>query len=253
MIEHHPTAFISYSWDDHNHENWVVSFANRLRSDGVDAMLDKFLLQTSTVNFNHMMIDHIMKSEYVIIILTENYATKANQRQGGVGFETSLMIPQLKTNKDKVILIMRHKGDYTKVFPYHMQDYYAIDFTDDDSYETKFSELLHRIYKVCKVKIAPLGPIPKLDDQQAGPVSNSREDLLITFSTTNYKKESFKPIPNISLNKEVTDKGKDYLGYRFVHDIDKEKFDSKTILPGTNGPCPCESGKRYYKCCGAFD
>ena len=37
----HPTAFISYSWDDESHKSWVKELAARLRKDGVDVKLDR--------------------------------------------------------------------------------------------------------------------------------------------------------------------------------------------------------------------
>ena len=35
-----PKAFISYSWDDNVHKEWVKGLATRLRDDGVDVTLD---------------------------------------------------------------------------------------------------------------------------------------------------------------------------------------------------------------------
>jgi SEFIR domain len=32
----HPTAFISYSWDDEAHKEWVRHLATQLRADGVE-------------------------------------------------------------------------------------------------------------------------------------------------------------------------------------------------------------------------
>ena len=35
-----PTVFVSYSHGDENHRGWVLQLAMRLRSNGVDAILD---------------------------------------------------------------------------------------------------------------------------------------------------------------------------------------------------------------------
>ncbi|HEY5731981.1 MAG TPA: toll/interleukin-1 receptor domain-containing protein, partial [Anaerolineales bacterium] len=35
-------VFISYSWDDDMHREWVREFATRLRSDGIDVTLDRW-------------------------------------------------------------------------------------------------------------------------------------------------------------------------------------------------------------------
>lgn len=36
------TAFISYSWDDEEHKKWVKEFADRLLSDGINAVVDQY-------------------------------------------------------------------------------------------------------------------------------------------------------------------------------------------------------------------
>ncbi len=37
-----PNAFISYSWDDDLHKDWVKALASKLRGDGVDVTLDRW-------------------------------------------------------------------------------------------------------------------------------------------------------------------------------------------------------------------
>ena len=39
------TVFVSYSHDDKNHSNWVLQLTTRLRSNGVDVILDKWTLR----------------------------------------------------------------------------------------------------------------------------------------------------------------------------------------------------------------
>lgn len=158
------TAFFSYSWDNPQHEQWVVDLANRLRADGgIDAQIDKFVLYEKTVNLNQMMIEAMRDYDYVIVVLTENYANKADAFTGGVGFESELLLPTLRRNKDKIILIMRHSGNYEAVFPFHLQDYYAIDFSNEDQFENKLQELIRRIYRASPYQKAPLGEIPQFD------------------------------------------------------------------------------------------
>jgi hypothetical protein len=41
----HPRVFISYSWTDPEHEQFVLDLATTLRGHGVDAMLDKWDLK----------------------------------------------------------------------------------------------------------------------------------------------------------------------------------------------------------------
>ncbi|MFY0545429.1 toll/interleukin-1 receptor domain-containing protein [Brevibacillus sp. H7] len=68
------TAFISYSWDNQGHENWVYQLANKLRENGVNATFDEFEHKDKTTNLYRMMIKAIRDFDRVIVVITENYA-----------------------------------------------------------------------------------------------------------------------------------------------------------------------------------
>ena len=175
MQKDNPNVFMSYSWDNNTHQQWVLKLTNDLRLKGINATMDVFETQLQTVNLNTMMISKIKNSDYIIIVLTENYAKKADDLKGGVGFETILTMPYLKENLGKIILLMRHQGEYAKVFPFHYKDIYAIDFSDDSEYENKFEELVYKIYNVPFYEMVELGPIP---DLKPGAHKGSFENVL---------------------------------------------------------------------------
>lgn len=199
MSQRNPKVFVSYSWDNIEHQQWVVDLTNGLRRKGIDATMDLFQTQQKTVNLNRMMIENIKQSDYVVVVLTEEYAKKADNFQGGVGFETLLTIPDIKNNLSKLIFIMRHNGDYTKVFPFHVRDIYAIDFSNDNQFESKLEELIYKIYDVPLYEVDPIGIMPDLkpkrnliqDDETRKVTIGNIDDLLI---------------PNL---KEITDVDKD--------------------------------------------
>ena len=166
MSKEHPSVFISYSWDSEEHENWVTVLAAKLRENGVDATIDKFETQSKTVNLNRMMVEKIKNSDNILLILTENYAKKADTFQGGVGYETNLLIRYIKDNPDKIILIMRHKGDYRKAVPFYLEGFHFIDFSHDDQFDIRFNELLHRIYQVDVIDVPKVGAKPKLKSKK---------------------------------------------------------------------------------------
>jgi len=166
MSKEHPSVFISYSWDSEEHENWVTVLAAKLRENGVDATIDKFETQSKTVNLNRMMVEKIKNSDNILLILTENYAKKADTFQGGVGYETNLLIRYIKDNPDKIILIMRHKGDYRKAVPFYLEGFHFIDFSHDDQFDIRFNELLHRIYQVDVIDVPKVGAKPKLESKK---------------------------------------------------------------------------------------
>jgi hypothetical protein len=207
------STFISYSWDSEKHQQWVMYLHKRLRNKGIKASMDVFETQTSTVNLNAMMIKNMRDNDFVIIVLTENYAKKADNLQGGVGFETMLSLQALQKNPNKFIFITRHSGDFDKVFPYHLSGYIAIDFTNDDAFEDNFEKLLYRIQGVPYYEEEPLGEQPILKPKPI-PFPQKREVKIndIDFSDIG--------IPNL---KRITDKDKDEFITKSFYEI-KDMF-----------------------------
>ncbi|MGG4443721.1 toll/interleukin-1 receptor domain-containing protein [Brevibacillus fortis] len=193
MEEKTYSAFISYSWDSDLHQQWVFKLMNKLRENGVDAKIDLVETQKGTTNLNEMMVTNMMDKDYIIMVLTENYAKKANSFQGGVGFETMLSLPILRRNPDKLIFIIRHSGSFEGAFPDHLQDYYVIDFSNNANFEKAFKELLHRILKIDLYELAPLGKRPNLQPQKEILEPNPFDDLQISkvFKKTDIDKAEF--------------------------------------------------------------
>src|SRR5690606_21648479 len=91
-----PKIFISYSWTTPQHEDWVINLAERLVSDGVDVIIDKWNLKEGHDKYNFM--ETMVKSpdiQKVLIILDKKYSEKAEKRTGGVGTETQIISPKI--------------------------------------------------------------------------------------------------------------------------------------------------------------
>lgn len=157
MSEDHKKVFVSYDWGTLEHEQWVFDLVKDLRSDGVDAMIDKLITQTNTVQLERMMVERMNESDHVIMVLTKEYAQKADSMQGGVGFETLQSLPDLLSNSDKYIFILRHDGDFKDAVPSHLRGFHFIDFSSNSEYKRKYEQLLYRIEGVPYYELPPLG------------------------------------------------------------------------------------------------
>src|SRR5436305_2110591 len=85
-------VFISYSWTTPDHENWVKELAERLMSDGINVVLDKWELTEGQDKFAYMekmVTDPSIQK--VLAICDRRYAEKADGRQGGVGTESQII------------------------------------------------------------------------------------------------------------------------------------------------------------------
>lgn len=156
-----PVVFISYSWDNPQHEKWVLKLAGLLRTNGVDVILDKYDLKAGK-NLLHFMEQAIKRADKVLIIFTPNYKLKADKRTGGVGYEYSIMNVGLykdQINNDKIIPVLR-EGSQADSIPEFMQQFIHLDLRDEDAFETRFTDLLRDIYDEPAIKKPMLGNRP---------------------------------------------------------------------------------------------
>jgi len=80
--------FISYSYDNDDHEKWVNKLADDLEKyKEFHVIYDKYDL-TSFNDKNYFMESGIYDSDITLIIATKKYSDKANLREDGVGIET---------------------------------------------------------------------------------------------------------------------------------------------------------------------
>ena len=157
----HPIVFISYSWDDEDHKEWVLSLANRLRGNGVDVILDRYNLKPGE-NVTYFMENSLRTSNRIITILTPKYKNKADDRIGGVGQEYTIINNELIRNiskNDRVIPILR-KGDSEISIPEFLKPYLYVNFTNDNNFENAYEELLRDIFKSPKIELPKLGAKP---------------------------------------------------------------------------------------------
>ena len=98
--------FISYSWDNEEHKEWVNNLAEKLKGEGFDIYLDQCL--NIGDNLNNFMNNTPLECDKILVICTPTYTNKANNYSDGVGRETRVF--EMEDNFKKVIPILR-KGE----------------------------------------------------------------------------------------------------------------------------------------------
>lgn len=64
-----PKVFISYSWEDDAHKEWVRSLTDTLLDNGIDATLDQYDLSLGD-RLPQFMEQSVTNADYVLIICT---------------------------------------------------------------------------------------------------------------------------------------------------------------------------------------
>jgi len=136
------SAFMSYSWDNDEHRQWVLDLATRLRADGVETILDQWHLVPGD-QLPAFMETAVRESDHVLIVCTPRYKEKSDRREGGVGYEGDIITGEVFTTRDerKFIPILR-RGEWTDSTPTWLAGRYYIDLRDTPYNENHYRDLL---------------------------------------------------------------------------------------------------------------
>lgn len=163
-------VFVSCSWDNDGHKEWVCDLATRLREDGIAIALDLWDLIPGD-QIPEFMERTVRESDYVLIICTHRYKVRSDSRQGGVGYEGDIMTAEVLNNQNqrKFIPILR-QPDWRESAPSWLSGKYYIDLSASSYSETHYQDLLTTLLGT-RQKPPPVGSSSELDTQTN---SNSR-------------------------------------------------------------------------------
>ena len=155
-----PIVFISYSHDSEEHKNWVLQLATRLRSNGVNIILDRWNLKLGS-DLASFMERGLSKSNRIVSICSETYLKKANEGKGGAGYEKQIMTAELinDQNNNWVIPLIKNNKEKRKT-PTFLGGRMYISFEEPHLYESKYEELLRDILDEPILPIPPIGENP---------------------------------------------------------------------------------------------
>lgn len=177
-----PKVFISYCWSNPEHEQWVINLAERLTSDGVEVVIDKWNLKEGQDKYHFM--ETMVKSDdinRVLIILDKKYKEKAEMRKGGVGTETQIISPEIYSNvlQEKFIPISKEKDENDEPYvPTYLKGKIYVDLSDN--YEDNYEILLRNIFKRPANRKPKLGKPPEYLFEES-PMSHKTSNIIRAF------------------------------------------------------------------------
>jgi len=211
-----PKLFISYSWSNPTHEQWVLFLATELRESGVDVILDKWDLKEGhdAIAFMEKMVND-PEIKKVAIIADEVYVAKADGRRGGVGTETQIISKEVyeKQDQDKFVVIVAQKDETGKPYlPTYYKSRIYIDLSDPVRYNENFEKLLRWIFD------KPIYNKPALGEKPAF----LEESQSISLGTTPHFKRTIDALKN---SKPFALGALDEYLNRFAENLEKYRID----------------------------
>lgn len=173
-------VFISYSWGNKEHQDWIVNLGTRLMNDTVEVVLDKWSLKDG--HDIHGFMEEMVKSEdifRVLIASDSKYKEKADDRVGGVGTETQIITPNIYSNQKQekfIPLVLERDEDGNPCLPIYLASRKYIDFSQTEYFEDSYEELLRNILE------APAIPKPKLGKNPPAYITEQKINLSQTNS-----------------------------------------------------------------------
>lgn len=213
-----PRVFISYSWDDDHHREWVRNFASHLRGDGVNVRLDAWHTGPGD-NTPEFMEREVRESDFILCVCTPLYKERFEKRKGGVGYEAELITNEYLVNRNqrKFIPILR-KDDWKRSSPSWLMGTYYIDLSGDPYNEKNYRELLATLLGGWE-KESTIGSTPASNGKPVREAAFVNRDIeLATLDPTNLHKTYWQ----YALITAPTGYGKTRLIERLLEQIQKD-------------------------------
>lgn len=142
-----PVVFVSYSWTPMRNQETVFELVYKLRQDGIRVIYDKEDLYPGQ-NINYFMEQALERNDVdnIIVVCNKDYAEKANNRQGGVGYEAGIIISEIKSaplQRRVIPVAVEMDVNGNPYLPIKFKELYYIDLTRENGY----SELIEAIKK----------------------------------------------------------------------------------------------------------
>jgi hypothetical protein len=181
-----PKVFISYSHDSTEHAEAVLSLAQRLRQDGIDAWIDQYENGTPEEGWPRWMLNRLDWAETILLVCTETYYRRFRgydepDRGRGADWEGQLITLDLYDAKSrKVNFVPILFGDRCKEFipePLRGVTHYLLDPGDNHS-ATEYSRLIAFLHGKAGVAPSPLGLPQEVANRQAQPMVFVKEKTI---------------------------------------------------------------------------
>lgn len=173
-------VFVTYSWDNDEHSSKVLALTNFLRQNGFVAEVDRMLIQEeSAIDFKSMMHQAMTKYKKVIIVLSEGYKKKAENFEGGVGNEYSLILSDFDINKDKYILVS-FEGFGDNIKPLFFQNKEIINLEGYNPYSTE--KLFRKLMDSKEFSFSPVSASkPSLESKPIPAIFHNSENEIVEY------------------------------------------------------------------------
>ncbi|MFD5289652.1 SEFIR domain-containing protein [Streptomyces rochei] len=184
-----PSVFVSYSHDSSEHRERVLNLVQALRRNGVNAWADFFVESDPPANWPIWMHTQVEEADFVLVVATETYARRFNQKEepgvgAGVRWEGTLITADIyysTTDTMKYIPVIFSSEDSAHIpKPLSLTNRYVVSPGDDSS----LIPLLRHLLQSPEFIPAQIGEAPPLLSRDSDSVTSSTTDPRISAAVS---------------------------------------------------------------------
>lgn len=152
------TVFMSYSHDSEAHKDWVRSLAETLTTaHDIHVLLDQW--DNDLGSDLPAFMAKIRDADRVLVVCTPSYVEKANNHEGGVGYEGAIVTAELADDltTNKFVPILREGEFKSSSFPVWLGGRLGADFTKDGLFDEEVKNLARALRGVPRHQRPPRG------------------------------------------------------------------------------------------------
>lgn len=137
-------VFISYSWDSKKHKQRVINLVNYLRSKGISVVYDGDMVFGDRIT--RFMEQSICESDYIIYICTPKYREKADNNEGGVGYENTIITSELyELHNERKYIPVLFSGSWYESSPRWAKGKLGVDLSSTKEYKNNINLLVEAL------------------------------------------------------------------------------------------------------------
>jgi len=142
-----PVVFVSYCWSPPEHKRRVTALIEKLRNQGIIVRYDEDELQPGQ-DMNYFMESILSDTtiDHVLVVCNEEYAKRANARTSGAGYESGLILSEIRDDPKQtkyIPIILDRDADMKKCLPTFMRSRYCLNISDDDGFQRLIRAIVH--------------------------------------------------------------------------------------------------------------
>ena len=168
-----PKVFISYSWTTPEYRELVRNWADRIMSDGIEAIIDIYDLKEGGDKYafmERMATDPTVT--HVLVFSDCEYAKKADGRKAGVGAESQIISQEVynQVDQSKFVPIVCERGvDGQPALPTYLRSRIWIDFSTEQAVASNWEQLIRHVYGKPRYVKPSIGTRPRFLNTEEQP------------------------------------------------------------------------------------